>query len=117
VTNNPYQIKYDTGLYQFRISARDQYPVRSFSTSSVYLNNKCLPSSSYWAIQDMKTQDMVIGFDDNYTKISCDSQGSFFNLYINGLQPERYYKIIIKSLLNSKESVTSDNGIVFKVIQ
>lgn len=117
ITNNPYQIKWDTQKYKFRISTRDKYPVRSFITSSLYTVNKALPSSSYWGLQDVKTEDMIVDFDDNYTKISCDPTSSFFNMYINGLEPERYYKIIVKSLLNSGETIVVDNDCIFKVIK
>jgi hypothetical protein len=117
ITNNPYQIKWDTQKYKFRISTRDKYPVRQFITSSLYTVNKALPSSSYWGLQDVKTEDMIIDFDDNYTKISCDPTSSFFNMYINGLEPERYYKIIVKSLLNSGETIVIDNDCIFKVIK
>jgi hypothetical protein len=117
VSNNPQTIKSTTDKYQFRVSARDQYPVRTFSTGSWYINNKCLPSSSYWAIQDVKTEESIIDFDTNYTKLSCDSAGNFFNLYVSGLEPERYYKILIKTILNSGESIVIDNNDIFKVIR
>jgi len=117
ISNNPYIIKNRTEKYSFKITARDKYPVRTFSTSSIYNINKALPSSSYWAIQDVKTEDMIIDFDNSYTKISCDATSSFFNLYINGLEPERYYKILVKSLLNSGETIVVDNDCIFKIVR
>ena len=117
VSNNPYYIKNKSEKYVFRITARDKYPVRTFSTASIYTVNKALPSSSYWGIQDVKTEDMIIDFDNSYTKVSCDTNGSYFNLYINGLEPERYYKILIKSILNSGETVVSDGNCIFKIIR
>jgi hypothetical protein len=117
IANNPYTIKNTTEKYSFKITARDKYPVRIFSTASIYNINKALPSSSYWAIQDVKTEDMIIDFDSNYTKISCDATSSFFDLYINGLEPERYYKIIVKSLLDSGETIVVDNDCIFKIIR
>jgi hypothetical protein len=117
IANNPLYIKNKSEKYTFRISARDKYPVRTFSTASIYTVNKAMPSSSYWAIQDVKTEDMIFDFDDNYTKISCDPTSSFFNMYINGLEPERYYKILVKSLLNSGETIVVDNDCIFKVIK
>jgi len=117
IANNPYTIKNKTEKYSFKITARDKYPVRTFSTASIYNINKALPSSSYWAIQDVKTEDMIIDFDNSYTKISCDGTNSFFNLYINGLEPERYYKILIKSVLNSGETIVVDNDCIFKIIR
>ena len=117
LVNNPYTIKSKTDKYIFRVAARDKYPARTFSTSSIYLINKALPQTSYWAIQDVKTEDMIIDFDTSYTKISCDSTGSFFNVYMSGLEPERYYKILVKYVLNSGESVVVDNNSIFKIVR
>jgi hypothetical protein len=117
IVNNPYNIKYTTDKYTFKVAARDKYPARTFSTSSIYLTKKALPSSSYWAIQDVKTEDMVIDFDTSYTKIGCDATSSFFDVYMNGLEPERYYKLLIKYRLNSGENVVVDNNSIFKIVR
>ena len=34
-------------IQRFRVNVRDKFPVRLFQTSSVYLNNKILPTSSF----------------------------------------------------------------------
>jgi hypothetical protein len=83
----------------------------------LYTVNKALPQTSYWAVQDAKTEDMVINFDDTYTKISCDGTSSYFNMYMNGLEPERYYKILIKTDLSDGESYEIDNNLIFKVVR
>lgn len=87
----------ENSIYTFRLKGKDKYPVRQFTTSSIYLSWKYLPSESYWAIQDYKTKEMVVDFDRQYTRISADYYGNYFNLYMQGLQPERYYKILVKS--------------------
>ena len=113
--NNLESFKYGTSKYKFQINARDKYPVRTFTTSSLYTTNKALPQTSYWALQDVKTGDTVIDFDTDYTKISCDGTSSYFNLYMNGLEPERYYKVLIKTVLSTGESYDIDNNLIFKV--
>jgi hypothetical protein len=115
LSNNLETYKYGTQKYRFKINARDKYPARAFTTSSVYLTNKALPQTSYWAIQDAKTNDMVVDFDTSYTKISCDGTNSYFNLYMNGLEPERYYKILIKTELSDGEIYEIDNNLIFKI--
>jgi hypothetical protein len=117
IGNNTGQFKNDTSKYVFRVSARDKYPARAFVTSSVYTTNKALPSSSYWALEDAKTGERVIDFDTIYTKISCDSNGSYFPIYMNGLEPERFYKILIKINLATGEIVDIDNNIMFKLVR
>ena len=105
-------------IYKFRIKARDKYPTRQFTTTSVYLNSKALPSSSYWALKDVKTEEMIIDFDNNYTKISCDNISNYFKLYMDGLEPERYYQILYKVVLNNGETVIiDDNTNYFKIVR
>lgn len=102
---------------RFRVYNRDQFPARTFSTASVYLNNKYLPTSSYWSIIDNKTNEIVIDFDTNYTKISADITSNYFDVYMNGLEPERYYKVLIKSVLSDTETVIIDGENYFKIVK
>ncbi len=102
---------------RFKINVRDKNPIRTFQTSSVYLNNKLLPSSSYWSIKDYDTEEIIIDYDVNYTKISANSEGNYFDIYCSGLQPERNYKILIKIILSSGEVIILDNNNIFKVIR
>jgi hypothetical protein len=115
LTNN--KGKYvDNGKQRFRVSARPKYPVRTFTTSSSYLVNYALPSGSYWGLRDENTEEMVVDFDTDFTKISCDSNGGFFDVYMDGLQPERYYRILIKTTLDGSTTVV-DNQNIFKVVR
>lgn len=115
ITNNTERYT-NTGKQRFRISAKPKYPVRTFTTSSIYLTNYALPSASYWGIRDENTEEMLIDFDTKFTKVSCDSQGGYFDVYMDGLQPERYYRILIKTTLDGSTTVI-DNQNVFKVIR
>ncbi len=115
-TNNLGTFKQDA-VHTFNFKTREQYPTRVFQTSSVYLDWQYLPSQSYWAIQDYKTKEMVVDFDTVATKLSTTPNGSSFTLRMNGLQPERSYKILVKSNLATGETVIKDNDIIFKVTQ
>jgi len=112
--NNIGYYKTDT-TYQFRVNARPTYPARQFVTQSVYTLNQALPSASYWAIQDLDTGEYVIDFDNSYTKVSCDSSGNYFDLYMESFQPERYYKVLIKSSFADGSTVVFDNDYTFKI--
>lgn len=115
ITNN--KGKYpDVGKQRFRLSAKPKYPVRTFSTASAYLTNYALPSASYWGLRDENTEEMVVDFDTSFTKVSCDSQGAFFDMYMDGLQPERYYRILVKTILDGSTTVV-DNQNIFKVVR
>lgn len=114
--NNKAEFHQDS-VQRFRINVRDQYPSVVFRTSISFANTKALPSVSYWSIKDMDTEEIVVDFDTSYTKISCDSNGNYFDVYMNGLEPERYYRIIIKTIINNKEVLITDNNNIFKVIR
>ena len=101
---------------KIKIHVRDKYPNRSFVTSSNYLNPGYFTTSSYYSIRDAHTEEIVIPFDDNCTKLSADSQGMYFNLYMNGLQPERYYRILFKHINNDGTQIYDDNY-HFKVVR
>ncbi len=101
---------------KIKIHVRDKYPNRSFVTSSNYLNPGYFTTSSYYSIRDAHTEEIVIPFDNNCTKLSADFQGMYFNLYMNGLQPERYYRILFKHINNDGTQIYDDNY-HFKVVR
>lgn len=115
IDNNP-GIFYPSSINEFRVNSRPEYPVRTFQTSSYYTQNYGLPyGDSYYAIKDLDTNEYVIDFDEQYTKLSLDDNGSFFTLYMNGLEPERYYSILIKTIINNS-ALVFDTNYNFKVI-
>tara|TARA_Y100000034_G_C6901337_1_gene416975 strand:- start:1281 stop:2396 length:1116 start_codon:yes stop_codon:yes gene_type:complete len=112
--NNP-GIYYSESIQRFKLNVRPQFPIRTFTTSSVYTKQYFLPeSSSLYAVKDLDTNEYVIDFDPDYTRISANSNNSYFDIYMNGLQPERYYKILIKATVDSTTRVYDEN-LIFKV--
>ena len=114
IEQNP-GVFYSQSVNVFRVNSRPQYPARTWVTSSWYTENYALPTASYYAIKDLDTNEYVVDFDTTYTKLSCDVTGSFFKLYMNGLEPERYYKILIQSTINNS-TIVFDNNYIFKVV-
>jgi len=115
LANNQSEYQQDS-VQRFRVNVRDRYPARAFSSTSVYLINKALPTASYYSIKDLDTEEIVVDYDTTYTKISCDSTGMYFDVYMNGLEPERYYQILIKTTIDGTTLVLDDNY-YFKVIR
>jgi len=116
--NNKNEFQQDS-VQRFRIKVRPKYPPRTYTSSSFSFNlvNYALPVSSYWSIKDLDTEEIIVDYDTTYTKISCDGNSSYFDLYINGLEPERYYKLLFKSILPNGETLVFDNNYYFKVIR
>jgi hypothetical protein len=105
----------ETDVARVNVFARPKYPPRTFATSSNYLTQYQLASSSYYSVVDAQSNEIVIPFDETYTKVSADSKGSFFKLHMRGFQPERYYKIIVKTKPNSTDQYVLDRNWIFKV--
>jgi len=107
---------YKQSINRFRLNARPEYPVQLWTTSSVYLNNYYLPPLvTTWAIKDLETNEYVIDFDDIYTRVSADNISSYFDVYMNFLEPERYYTILIKTTIDGS-TIVFNNQYSFKVI-
>jgi hypothetical protein len=113
--NNP-GVFYTDSVNRFGINVREEFPTRTFQTTSVYTNNKVLSSTSLYAIKDLDTNEFVVDFDPKFTKISCDPiKGNYFDVYMNGLEPERYYKILIQTTI-SGSTVIKDDNYYFKIV-
>lgn len=110
--NNPNTF-FSGSINIFRIFCKPTYPTRTFQTSSIYTKNYYLPTSSYYSIKDMHTNETIIDFDSTYTQISADATSSYFKIYMDGLEPERYYKIQIKTIVENNTLIL-DNDYYFK---
>jgi len=103
-------------IAKFRLHVRNKYPTRQFASSSNYLNPGYLTYESYYSVRDAYTEEEVIPFDDNFTKLSADNDGMYFNLYMKSFQPERYYRLLFKHV-NDDGTTVYDNKYMFKVIR
>ena len=95
-TNLRYEYKENSKI-RVRLLGCELYPTKSYSTSAY--NSKqynFLKSSSYYSVEDVASGEVIVPFDTNYTKISCDSTGNYFDLWSHPLLPERVYSINIR---------------------
>ena len=100
----------------FRIHVRDKYPTRTFATSSNYLGVNYFTTSSFYSVRDAHTEKEIIPFDDNFTKLSADSEGMYFKIHMKGLQPERYYRVLFKHK-NNESTTIYDDDYYFKIVR
>ena len=72
----------------------------------------------FYSIVDAETDDVVVPFGSG-SRVSCDSTGNYFNVWMNGYQPERYYtlqyKIVSGSGTADETNTYIDEGFTFKV--
>jgi hypothetical protein len=102
-------------VHRFRFNVADKYPKRVYQTSSLFTGVNYLPTASQYAVKDLDTNEFVINFDTTYTKLSSDENGNYFDIYMNGLEPERYYKVLVKTTINNSTMVL-DDSYYFKVV-
>ena len=101
---------------RFRLTTRKRYPDRTFTTESNYLDIQYLPATSYYSVRDAETNEVIIPFDTEYTKLSADSEGMYFDLHMEGFQPERYYKLLFRSD-NTEGIQVYDEDYSFKIVR
>ena len=111
---------------KFRFTGRELYPTRGFDTTPAALTVKYLPSGSralsqgtYYSVLDAASEDVIIPFGTG-SIVSCDSTGNYFNLWMDGFQPERHYRFQIKVVSGSGANETSmiyDDDYSFKIVR
>jgi hypothetical protein len=100
---------------KIRVKGRDLFPSKSFSTGSFeYDQSKYLPTSSYYQIEDYRTNEIIIPFGE-YSKLSCDSKSNYFYLDTATYPINRVYKLKLKVV---KDGVTKiiDDKLTFEII-
>jgi hypothetical protein len=79
-----------------RVFGREKYPLKTYTKQYSYTDVYFLPSTSYYQVKDVLTDEIIIPFDDDYTKVSCDSSGNYFKLDLTNWEYNRNYYIQIK---------------------
>ena len=74
---------------------REKYIRKTFNTSFQTVDNKYFATASYSIIDD-SSNEVIIPFDDTYTRISCDETGNYFDLWLEQLEPQRTYRLAFK---------------------
>ena len=100
---------------KFRVGARKRYIQKTFSTSVQTVSSSWFPSESgSFAIKDIATDEFIVPFSA-YTSMSLDSDGMFFNQWLDGFYPDRVYKIQLKLKYNDEQEQIFDDDFEFIV--
>lgn len=106
---------------KIQLITRPKFPEKTYATQSEALTKYRLPKFSYWSVKDMVTEETIIPFDSQSTWMSNDSDGSYFNLWMDQFYEERRYKFIFKTITGDYGYPTTeriyDNDYTFKVIR
>jgi hypothetical protein len=99
---------------KIRVKARDMFPAKSFGTTFEYDQSKYLPTSSYYQIEDYRTNEIIIPFGE-YSKLSCDSKSNYFYLDTSTYPIDRVYILKLKVV---KDGITKiiDDKLTFEIV-
>jgi hypothetical protein len=99
---------------KIRVKARDLFPSKSFTSSFEYDQSKYLPTSSYYQIEDYRTNEIIIPFGE-YSKLSCDSKSNYFYLDTSTYPIDRVYILKLKVV---KDGITKiiDDKLTFEIV-
>ena len=97
-----------------RVKGRDIYPAKSFGTTFEYDQSKYLPTSSYYQIEDYKTNEIIVPFGD-YSKLSCDSKSNYFYLDTTAYSMDRTYRLKLKVIVDGISKIIDDK-LTFDVV-
>ena len=99
---------------EIRVFGREKYPLKTYTNQYAYTDVYYLPTSSCYQIKDIVTEEVVVPFGD-YTKLSCDANGNYFNLNLTNWEPNRNYYIEIKIDRDGVIEYFADKDLTFTV--
>ena len=99
---------------EIRVFGREKYPLKTYQNKYAYTDVKYLPSTTYYQVKDVITDEIIIPFSD-YTKVSCDSNGNYFKLNLSNWEYSRDYYIEIKVDRDGVIEYFEDKDLTFTV--
>ena len=116
ITFKRLKVRYKRGSKPtIRVFGREKYPLKTYTNRYAYTDVYYLPSTTYYQIKDAITDEVVIPFNDNYTKVSCDSNGNYFKLNLSNFEYNRDYYIEIKVNRSGVVEYFTDKDLTFTV--
>lgn len=97
------------------VFARELYPAKTFSNTFAYNDAVYLPTSSFYQVRDLNSNDIIIPFSD-YSKLSCNSNGNYFKINLTNFEVNREYKIEFK-VERSGSTEYFDDDLTFEVVR
>jgi len=103
---------------RFRVHAQDESHFTDFKFSKLPFEKKSeIIPFMYYSIRDVNTGDVIIPFDRtrNTTRLSTDSRGMYFDLYMDSFAPGAVYAVDLLVVESNVEQIYKAVGGRFKV--
>jgi len=111
--------EYDKGeVARFRVYAFDYDEADEYLSARVPIEAKSIVlKDMHYRVRDFNSNELVIPFDTTHdsTKMSVDSNGMYFDFYMDSLPPGRVYKLEMLVRDRGVNQVISDTGGKFRV--
>ena len=89
------------------LTSRQRSPLKTFSSTFSEWTNRALPTTVYYSVVDVQSQEEVIPFDD-FSRVSVSSGVHYFDFVVEKMYPLRWYKVKIKVVNDGIEQVFDD---------
>ena len=99
---------------RIKVGVREKYPQKKFSNKSQYDLNNFVLNEMFYSLVDTETREIVVDYS-NYTKISCNQEGHYFDFDFCTTRKGRTYNFILKVNRNSSEETFVDTR-AFRII-
>ena len=99
------------------VRPNDYNPARQL-TASLDANGTVI-TNGYYQIENDRTDEVVIPFSTGvieYTRLSYDQKGNYFNLNMSSLSPGNVYRIVFLFDVDGQQQYLTDAGLKFRVI-
>ena len=103
-------------IAKIKVVGREKYPLKQYTKQYGYTDIQYLPQTTWYQVKDAQTDEIILPFSD-YTKVSCDAEGNYFNINFNNWEYNRDYYFEIKTEISGSEYFFSDSNLVFTIEQ
>lgn len=97
-----------------RIFPREKYNTKNINNLKWTVPPTLIHSKVLYSVLDYHTNEVIIPFDEEFTRVSCDTSGNYFKFYMTGFSKNRFYKIILKTQDTPYDQII-DTKSIFKV--
>ena len=102
---------------RFNLVIKRAYQAKTFYEQATIAEILYLSDGSLsYSILDAYSNRVMVPFSD-YTKVSLNSNGHFFNVSLSGFMPERFYKIVFKYIDDDGAEQYIDTNNQFKIVK
>ena len=95
-------------IERINVGVREKFPTKTFNKRFRYTLENFTTDALFFSVRDAETEEVIIDFSD-YTQISCDQEGHYFNFNFKCLRRGRLYKFLIRHDRNETSRIFQED--------